>query len=122
MKIGKVVGRAVMCHVNPDLKGHKFLIIKPVDYKLRPKGETYISIDSVGAGFGEFVFIITSAESGIPFKPAKTPADHCIVGIIDELTLLRKDNEKIIFYEHLKKVNPDFEKALKKMKAQKRKK
>jgi microcompartment protein CcmK/EutM len=122
LKIGRVVGRAVMSHINPNLKGQKLLVIQPVDYELKPKGKPYISIDSVGAGFGEFVFLVTSAESSIPFKPLKVPADYCIVGIIDELSLLRKKNEKIRFFEHMKKINPSFAGMIKNVSKNKKRK
>ncbi|PKK88634.1 MAG: hypothetical protein CVV64_18005 [Candidatus Wallbacteria bacterium HGW-Wallbacteria-1] len=85
MKIGKVVGTTVLSVAQENLQGYKLLIVQPMGYDLVPRGEPFISVDSVGAGFGELVFMITSSESSIPFRPRIVPSDHCIVGIIDEI-------------------------------------
>jgi len=85
MKIGMVVGTTVLSVAQENLQGLKLLIVQPTGYDLVPKGDPFISVDVVGAGFGEYVFMITSSESSIPFRPNIVPSDHCIVGIIDEV-------------------------------------
>lgn len=91
MKIGQVIGNVVLSSAGVGMEGRKLLIVQPTDFRLLPAGDPYISIDAVGAGYGEYVFLISSSESSIPFSPAKVPADYCVIGIVDEVRVRDAD-------------------------------
>jgi ethanolamine utilization protein EutN len=46
-------------------------------------GRAIVALDAVGAGVGEHVFFVRGREASYPFLPAETPADACIIGIVD---------------------------------------
>lgn len=95
MKIGRVIGTVVLSSAGVGMEGRKLLLVQPTDFRLQPAGEPYISVDAVGAGFGEFVFLISSSESSIPFSPAKVPADYCVIGIVDEVRVRKAGLEGV---------------------------
>ena len=83
MQIAQVVGDVVVTVKDPLLTGHKLLVLQPVTPDRQPAGRTLVALDAVGAGVGEHVFFVRGREASYPFLPAETPADACIVGIVD---------------------------------------
>ena len=83
MQIARVIGDVVATVKAPALDGHKLLILQPVTPDRQASGRTLVAIDAVGAGVGEHVFFVRGKEASFPFLPAETPADACIIGIVD---------------------------------------
>jgi microcompartment protein CcmK/EutM len=83
MQIAQVVGDVVATVKDPLLTGHKLLLLQPVTPDKQPAGRTLVALDAVGAGVGEHVFFVRGREASFPFLPAETPADACVVGIVD---------------------------------------
>ena len=83
MQIAQVVGDVVVTVKDPQLTGHKLLVLQPITPDKQPAGRTLVALDAVGAGVGEHVFFVRGREASYPFLPAETPADACIVGIVD---------------------------------------
>jgi len=83
MQIAQVIGDIVATVKDPLLTGHKLLVLQPVTPDKQPAGRTLVALDAVGAGVGEHVFFVRGREASFPFLPAETPADACIVGIVD---------------------------------------
>ena len=83
MQIARVIGDVVATVKAPALDGHKLLILQPVTPDREASGRTLVAIDAVGAGVGEHVFFVRGKEASFPFLPADTPADACIIGIVD---------------------------------------
>jgi hypothetical protein len=46
-----------------------------------------VAVDSVGAGFGERVYVCRGREASFAFSPAEVPSDATVVGIVDEAGL-----------------------------------
>ena len=86
MKVAKVIGRVVATRKVEGLKGVKLLLVQPTDWLGRPKGEPYVAADSVGAGAGEWVFIVAAREAAVSLKKF-VPVDAAIMGIIDGVQL-----------------------------------
>ena len=84
MQIALVVGDVVATVKDAALHGHKLLVLQPVTPDRAPVGRTLVAIDAVGAGVGEHVFFVRGKEASFPFLPALTPADACVIGIVDE--------------------------------------
>ena len=83
MQIARVVGDVVATMKDAALDGHKLLVLQPVTPGREPVGRTLVALDAVGAGVGEHVFFVRGKEASFPFLPAETPADACVVGIVD---------------------------------------
>jgi microcompartment protein CcmK/EutM len=83
MQIARVVGDVVASMKDAALHGHKLLVLQPVTPDREPVGRTLVALDAVGAGVGEHVFFVRGREASYPFLPAETPADACVIGIVD---------------------------------------
>lgn len=83
MQIARVIGDVVATVKDPLYAGHKLLMLQPVLPDRSPVGRALVALDAVGAGVGEHVFFVRGREASYPFLPAETPADACIVGIVD---------------------------------------
>jgi len=87
MQLARVIGDVVATMKDPELSGHKLLILQPVGPDREAVGRTLVALDSIGAGVGEHVFFVRGKEASFPFLPAQPPADACIVGIVDHWTI-----------------------------------
>ena len=87
MQLARVIGDVVSTIKDPELHGHKLLVLQPVAPDRTPFGRTLVALDAVGAGVGEHVFFVRGREASFPFLPAETPADACIIGIVDHWDL-----------------------------------
>jgi microcompartment protein CcmK/EutM len=87
VQVARVIGDVVATVKSPALDGHKLLVLQPITPDRRDTGRTLVALDAVGAGVGEHVFFVRGREASFPFLPAETPADACIVGIVDRWDL-----------------------------------
>jgi microcompartment protein CcmK/EutM len=87
MQIARVIGDVVSTIKDPALVGHKLLVLQPITPDRQPAGRTLVAVDAIGAGVGEHVFFVRGREASFPFLPAETPADACVVGIVDRWDL-----------------------------------
>jgi len=83
MHVAQVVGDVVATIKDPELVGHKLLLIQPVTPDRKATGRRLVAADAIGAGVGEYVFFVRGREASFPFLPAEPPVDVCIVGIVD---------------------------------------
>jgi len=81
--LARVIGDVVATIKDPELHGHKLLMLQPVLPDRSPVGRTLVAIDATGAGPGEHVFFVRGREASFPFLPAQPPVDACVVGIVD---------------------------------------
>jgi microcompartment protein CcmK/EutM len=87
MQLAIVLGDIVATVKDAALTGHKLLVLQPVTPWRQPAGRTVVALDAIGAGPGEHVFFVRGREASYPFLPAETPADACVVGIVDRWDL-----------------------------------
>ena len=87
MQIARVIGDVVSTIKEPQLTGHKLLLLQPVTPDRRASGRTLVAADAVGAGVGEHVFFVRGREAAYPFHPAEPPADATVIGIVDHWTV-----------------------------------
>lgn len=80
---GKVIGRLVPAQVLDALKSVRFLVVQPVDERMRPAGEAVVVCDAIGANTGEYVYIAQGREATIPLPDRFNPADMTAIAIID---------------------------------------
>ena len=85
MILAKVVGTVVATRKDERLVSSKLLIARPMDPHGKPEGSYLVAVDTVDAGFGETVLIVTGSSARMAFGLKDCPVDAAIVGIIDTI-------------------------------------
>src|SRR6201997_2097204 len=91
MFLAKVIGAVVATQKVESMVGHKLLVVEP--YRLDPEkrrslvttGRTFVAVDTVGAGEGEFVLITQGSSARLTPETKNLPIDTVIVGIVDKV-------------------------------------
>ena len=89
MHIARVIGNLVSSHKHERFDGAKLMIVQPIDPDGTARGGVLLAIDSVGAGVGERVLVVTEGKAaGMALgKGPNSPVDAAIVGIIDHIEM-----------------------------------
>lgn len=95
MFIGKVIGTIWATKKYETLKGFKMQLMQPLNADYKEIGDPIIAIDTIGAGTGEYVLYITASEAVIPMNAPMAPVDASIVGIIDYVNVIDKNNVEL---------------------------
>lgn len=84
MQIGRVVGTVVSSQKHRKIDAAKLLLVQPLSLDNRPKGQTVLAVDSVGAGVGETVLLVIEGKAaGDALGRKGAPVDAAIIGIVD---------------------------------------
>ena len=88
MLIARVVGSAVSTVKEDKLSGSKLLIVQEAtaDNQLLDR-PPFIAVDTIGAGRGELVFVVTCSGARQTNRTQGAPVDAAIVAIVDSLEL-----------------------------------
>jgi ethanolamine utilization protein EutN len=89
MFVAKVTGSLVATQKVDTMVGHKLLVVEP--YRIDPAdrkslvatGRTFVAVDTVGAGEGEYVLITQGSSARMTPETKNLPIDTVIVGLID---------------------------------------
>jgi microcompartment protein CcmK/EutM len=82
--LGKVVGTVVSTQKDPNLVGLKLQLVQAVSVKdQKPEGRIMVAVDSVGAGIGDLVMLVTGSSARLTLLTQKAPTDATIVAIVD---------------------------------------
>jgi ethanolamine utilization protein EutN len=89
MFVAKVTGSVVATQKVKTMVGHKLLIVEP--YRIDPAdrarlattGRTFVAVDTVGAGEGEYVLIVQGSSARLTPETKNLPVDATIIGIVD---------------------------------------
>ena len=87
MILAKVVGTVVATRKDPRLVSSKLLIARPMDPKGKPEGTYLVAVDTVEAGFGETVLIVSGSSARMAAGMKDCPVDAAIVGIVDHIEI-----------------------------------
>lgn len=87
MKIGLVKGTVTATLKDPQLVGGKLLLTDIVDAKGKVLEAALVAVDTVGAGVGDRVVIVTGSAARQPAGVAGQPVDATIVGVVDGLSV-----------------------------------
>ncbi len=85
MLIARIVGSAVSTIKDDNLRGLKLLIVQEATPKDELRGEPFVAADTVGAGEGELVLVVTGSAARQTDKTRDYPVDAAIIGILDSL-------------------------------------
>jgi ethanolamine utilization protein EutN len=85
MHLGKVVGTVVATVKNPNLAGHRILMVQPYSWDQEAVGDMFAAIDLVSAGRGEWIYYVKSREAANALPDPFNPSDRTILGIVDAI-------------------------------------
>lgn len=87
MIIGEVVGNLWATRKDERLSGFKFLVVRKLDFRGEKTDQVMVAVDSVGAGIGDQVLIVSGSSARANLNDRNAPVDATIVGIVDSLEL-----------------------------------
>jgi microcompartment protein CcmK/EutM len=91
MFVGKVTGSLVSTQKVDTMVGRKLLVVEPyrVDAEtratLKTTGRTFVAVDTVGAGEGEYVLVTQGSSARLTPETKNLPVDAVIIGIVDSV-------------------------------------
>lgn len=91
MFVAKVTGALVSTQKVASLVGYKLLVVEP--YRLEPgqrqslttTGRTFIAVDMMGAGVGDYVLITQGSSARRTPETKNLPVDTVVIGIVDKV-------------------------------------
>ncbi len=83
MILARIVGTVVATRKDPRLVSNKLLLVRPVDPSGTVDGGYLVAIDTVDAGVGETVLVVSGSSARMAAGLKDTPVDAAIVGIVD---------------------------------------
>ncbi|MCE9547038.1 MAG: EutN/CcmL family microcompartment protein [Planctomycetia bacterium] len=91
MFVAKVTGSVVSTQKVKSMIGQKLMVVEPyrLDEKNRKSlvttGRTFVAVDTIGAGEGEFVLITQGSSARLTPETKSLPIDTVIIGIVDSV-------------------------------------
>ena len=93
MFVARVTGSVVSTQKVEAMVGYKLLVVEP--YRLGAKkraslsttGRTFVAVDMLGAGEGEYVLITQGSSARLTPETKEMPIDTVVVGIVDRVTV-----------------------------------
>ena len=87
MLLAKVVGTVVATRKDPRLVSNKLMVVRGVDPRGKAEGNYLVAVDTVDAGVGETVLIVSGSSARMASGLKDCPVDAAIVGVIDTIEL-----------------------------------
>ena len=87
MLLAKIVGTVVATRKDPRLVSSKLLIARSVDPRGKLEGNYLVAIDTVDAGVGETVLIVSGSSARMATGLKDCPVDATIMAIVDEVAV-----------------------------------
>jgi len=85
MRTGRILGTVVATRKDPRLEGMKLLVVQPVSPEGDDEGTPLVAVDTVSAGAGETILIVTGSSARMTETTRDCPVDAAIVGIVDSV-------------------------------------
>ncbi len=88
MRLCKVMGSVTAAVKHPSFEGRALLIVQPIDEVGDENGSSLLAIDTVQAGPGDTVLVLsegTGVRQILKAPPTSTPIRSLIVGIVDQV-------------------------------------
>jgi ethanolamine utilization protein EutN len=84
MKLCKVTGNVVATVKHPSYKGHKLMIVQPIDERGGDAGASFLAVDLAQAGPGDTVLVMQEGNGVRQILKEKIlPIRSVIIGIVD---------------------------------------
>jgi ethanolamine utilization protein EutN len=85
MIIGRVIGTVVATRKDERLLGSKLLLVRPITLQGEDENNYLVAVDTVGAGVGERVLVVSGSSARLAEGMKDRPVDAAIIGIIDSV-------------------------------------
>jgi microcompartment protein CcmK/EutM len=97
MFVALVTGSVVATQKAESMTGHKLLVVEP--YRLEEKardrlvstGRTFIAVDTLGAGEGQFVLVTQGSSARLTPETKSLPIDAVVIGLVDTVRIEGKE-------------------------------
>ncbi len=88
MLIARVIGDLVATQKHDSPHGRQALIVQPLNLDGSDRGDAVVALDSVDAGIGDRVLLVTEGYSAMTSvgRP-ESPIDMAVIGVIDRIDL-----------------------------------
>jgi len=83
--LARIVGTVVATRKDPRLTSSKLLVARPIDPHGKADGGYLVAVDTVDAGVGETVLLVSGSSARMAAGLKDCPVDAAIVGIIDAI-------------------------------------
>jgi len=90
MLLARIVGTVVATRKDERLVSSKLLVARPIAPAGKPEGSYLVAVDTVDAGVGETVLIVSGSSARMASGLKDCPVDAAVVGIIDHVEV-KKD-------------------------------
>ena len=87
MLLAKIVGTVVATRKDPRLVSSTLLVVRPMDPRGKAEGNYLVAIDTVDAGVGETVLVVSGSSARMAAGLKECPVDAAIIGIVDEIEI-----------------------------------
>lgn len=88
MIVARVIGTVVCTQKDPRLNGATLQVVEPISLTThQAEGKPLVAIDTVGAGQGEVVLVVSGSSARQTEATQGTPVDAVIMGIVDSIDL-----------------------------------
>jgi microcompartment protein CcmK/EutM len=87
MLLARIVGTVVATRKDPRLVSNKLMVVRSVDPKGKMEGQYLVAVDTVDAGIGETVLVVSGSSARMASGLKDCPVDAAIVGIVDKVDL-----------------------------------
>jgi ethanolamine utilization protein EutN len=92
MLIGKVIGTVTPSQIYEGLNGVPMLLVQPLNKSQEAEGTPIVCADSTRmAGVNELIYYEGGREAALALEPWFVPVDHTIIGIVDDVHLLDRE-------------------------------
>jgi len=97
MFVALVTGSVVATQKAESMTGHKLLVVE--HYRLEEKsrdrlvstGRTFIAVDTLGAGEGQFVLVTQGSSARLTPETKSLPIDAVVIGLVDTVRIEGKE-------------------------------
>lgn len=87
MLIGKVIGNVWATQKTENLRGLRILVVQPLDREQKPFGVPIAAVDTLGAGKGQLVLVVTGSSAQQVATDVPLPIDAATISVIDNLDM-----------------------------------
>lgn len=87
MLLARIVGTVVATRKDERLVSSKLLVARPIDPAGKPEGNYLVAVDTVDAGVGETVLIVSGSSARMASGLKDCPVDAAVIGIVDDVEI-----------------------------------
>ena len=97
MFVALVTGSVVATQKTAAMTGHKLLVVEPYRLEERsrdrlvPTGRTFVAVDTLGAGEGQFVLVTQGSSARLTPETKTLPIDAVVIGLVDTVRIEGKE-------------------------------